>query len=89
MTGICNKDYIQNRDALIPEARKMAKRITKKLRPDLPATESSVVFAKAFSSAMDTLAFEAGITPVRPAKPFDFWEQESKRWEACGKALQK
>ena len=89
MNGICNKDYIENRDALIPEARKMAKRITKKLRPDLPAAESSVVFAKAFSSAMDTLAFEAGVTPVRPAKPFDFWEQESKRWEACGKALQK
>lgn len=89
MNGICNKDYIENRDALIPEARKMAKRITKKLRPDLPATESSVVFAKVFSSAMDTLAFNTGVSTVRPAKPFDFWEQESKRWEACGKALQK
>lgn len=89
MTGTCNKTYVENRDALIPEARKMAKRITEKLRPYLKVTESSVVFAKAFSSAMDTLAFEAGVTPVRPAKPFDFWEQESKRWEACGKALQK
>ena len=89
MNGTCDKEYVENRDALIPEARKMAKRITKKLRPDTPATESSVVFAKAFSSAMDTLAFNAGVTQVRPAKPFDFWEQESERWGLCGKALQK
>lgn len=88
MLGTC-KDYIERRDALIPEARRMAKRITKRLRADIPAIESSVVFAKAFSSAMDTLAFDTGVTPVRPAKPFDFWEQESERWKSCGKALQK
>lgn len=87
MNTTTNEEYAKSRDKLIPEAQKMAKRVVQKLAEGDPK-KASFAFARVFSSAMDTLAFNAGLTSIKPMKPFDFWEQESKRWKDCGKALQ-
>ena len=74
--------YEVRRDELIPEAEKMTKRF-------LAGRKDDALRDRMFHNIMNDLAHDAGLTKIKAAKGVGFWEQESRRYVECGKALRK
>ena len=74
--------YEARRDELIPEAEKLTKRF-------LAGRKDDALRDRMFHNIMNDLAHDAGLTKTKAVKPVDFWEQESRRYAECGKALRK
>ena len=77
-----NKLYEIRRNELIPEAEKLTKRF-------LAGRKDDALRDRMFHNIMDDLAHDAGLTRTKATKPVDFWEQESRRYIECGKAMKK
>ena len=74
--------YEVRRDALIPEAERLTKRF-------LAGRRDNALRDRMFHNTMNDLAHDAGLTKIKAVKPVGFWEQESRRYIECGKALRK
>lgn len=74
--------YELRRDELIPEATRLVKRFMKSRKDD-------ALRDRMFHNIMDDLAYNACLTKTKARKPVDFWEEESARYVAAGKAARK